>query len=283
MPWRLPIAVAVAIALVAVDPGWSIGSGAGTASAETDAGTRDNAIVAAVRRTAGRVRRSSGRNNLVCRFFHPVDGTPDDPFGSIGPEEFEYWKLPDGTPLWRACYRRSDGGLAFGPQAWFVGTNPYDQVRLARVTIEPPRLVTSPPGGILPGLSARLDVAGTREYSTTATLGAESMTAYARLIELRFRIVPSSDRRLASPDDGREIVCTVPQVTPLSTTGGPCTHRFAGPARDVTIETTATWLTWGADSSGAVEHLAPIRRTSVATLRVGTARTRIRPRVGELD
>ena len=233
--------------------------------------------------TRGRTNRGTGGvSRTYCRFFHVGEPTIDAPQGTLGVEELQYRTLPLGTPLWRACYLRSNDRLVEGPALWLTGTNPLDQLQLARLTVDLPELETSPPHSTLPNIATYLWADNETDQAVTVSLGGDSITVRSALLNTRFRILPSPDPALASVDDGRVIECPGAPVAfdpnlPADEQPSRCSHRFAGPARTVTIETTTLWRLWWLQSDGSSGELAPLERTQISTLRVGRATTRIAP------
>lgn len=272
--------VLVGLALVGLGDAASAqrSSGVGRTSDGAGAGMSDTTRGSGTRGT----RNTGGVSRTYCRFFHVGVATAEAPQGTIGAEELEHRTLALGTPLWRACYLRSNDRLVEGPALWFTGTNPLDRLQLARLTVDLPELETSPPNATLPNLATYLWADNETDQAVTVSLGGDSITVRSALLNTRFRIVPSTDPTLASPDDDRVIDCPGPPAAfdatlPASDQPSRCSHRFAGPARTVAIETTTRWRLWWEHSDGTSGELDPLERTQTSTLRVGRATTRVAP------
>jgi len=209
-----------------------------------------------------------------------------NPLGAGG-EVGSPYEVPAGTQMWRSCFdavsgRRVDGPTLYTSTGPAAGGAPDVTARLmesalANIDIDLPEPRFSPPTETIPNFETWLWVDGATVRTASASAGGVTVTVRAEPTGSRFELaaVPG----VPSLDDGVVVTCagTPPRFEPgrgrQRTT---CSHRFAAPTRDLTVEATTTWaLRWSA-SNGEGDDLGTIDRSTTVPYRVQVKETVIR-------
>ena len=239
--------------------------------------------------TSGRhPHRGRGVSDITCR-FETINVL--DPLGAGGGDAGNPADLPVGTQTWRSCYSTSTGARVEGPTLYTTTapgpggarnvTAELIDMALANIDIDLPVPHLSPPGQTVPNVTTWLWTEDIATQTASATASGVTITVTATLATTRYEINPSDDPAAASTDDHVVIVCAgaphaFDPARPEREQATTCSHRFAAPTRDVTIDTTVTWrATWTA-SNGTSGDLGTIDRTVTMPYRVQEKETVIR-------
>lgn len=292
---RLVLGLCLAVALLETDsagaqtaPGsFSGGSGVTTSGSRTETGAQAQVGTQSVIPTSGRnAHRGRGVSDVTCTF---TAVNPIDPIGSGGGDVGNPNSLPEGTQSWRSCFSRSTGQRVSGPTLYTTpppgaGGAPnvtgqlVDQA-LANIDIDVPTPHASPPGGTLPNIDTWFWTDETATQSASASAAGVTVTVTARLVSTTYEI--QAVEGSPSTDDGVVLTCSgapkpfdtsKPERDQTST----CTHRFAAPTRDLTIDATVTWQAGWTATNGTIGDLGTIERTATLDYRVQEKHTVIR-------
>lgn len=239
--------------------------------------------------TSGRTaHRGRGASSITCR-FETINVV--DPVGGGGGDAGNPYDLPAGTQVWRSCFDSATGARVEGPTLYTTtgpraggggGPNLTAQLvdsALANIDVDLPVPGFSPPNETLPNLDTWLWVADRPTQTASASAAGVTVTVTAELRSTVFEINAAAG--VPSPDDGVVVRCVgrpVPYdpTRPDGDQRTTCSHRFAAPTRDLTIDATSTWdLRWSA-TNGTSGDLGTIDRTSTAAYRVQAKATVIR-------
>lgn len=256
-------------------------SGSRTESgAQASVGTGSQTVIPTSGRSAHRGR---GAASVTCE-FRAVDVT--NPLGSGG-EAGNPHEVAAGTHMWRSCFDAVSGRRVEGPTLYTstgpaAGAAPDVMARLvesalANVDVDLPEPRFSPPTETIPNFETWLWVDGVTVRTASASAGGVTVSVRAEPTRSRFEVAAVAG--VPSVDDGVVVTCTgtPPRFDPgrgrQRTT---CSHRFAAPTRDLTVDVTTTWaLRWSA-STGEGGDLGTIDRTATVPYRVQVKETVIR-------
>lgn len=260
---RVGLVALVAVALVVGATATIAGFPAEHASADTTTGgasTDSGAAVGIAKRRAPT--RSNRRYSTRCDIYEVLESNPSNPKGLRGPRLNRNTVLP-GTLVWQICRDIRSNAIVSGPRLVPLRAPGGTQLSLATVDVPDPAIQFMPPESTLPGVLTRLDLSGPMIVSAQASIGVETVTVYAALVDTTFAV------------ESTTFVCEAPGWFAETRDIEPCTHRFAGPRRELTIDVTARWAMWWVDVSGAIELLPDHVRRVQVPYAVGSATTRV--------
>lgn len=259
------------------------GSGIETSGRRTESGAQASVGQQAIP-TSGRTAHKGGGARQVTCTRNAID--PVAPLGTAG---LEVGVLAEGVQYWQSCFDAATGERISGPTLQTAGpaaqqgpalTTVLREQALANIDVELPVGRMSPPARTLPNVDTWLWSEQPGSTQASASAAGVTVTVAAELVGTSFTINPGTAGE-SSPDDGVTVRCDgapTPYRTerPAHTQASACTHRFAAPTRDLTIDTTATWsLRWTA-TNGEGGDLGTIDRTSTTPYRVQAKATVIR-------
>lgn len=254
-----------------------------TSGRRTDSGAEASVAQSAIP-TSGRTAHKGGGARQVTCSRNAID--PLNPLGTAGPE---VGALAEGTTYWRSCFDAATGARISGPTLETAGpaaqqgpalTTVLREQALANIDVELPVGRLSPPNQTLPNVETWLWSEQPGSTQASASAAGVTVTVAAELVRTSFTINPGTKGE-SSRDDGVTIRCDgapTPYRTdrPTRAQASRCTHRFAAPTRDLTVDVTATWsLRWTA-TNGEGGDLGTIDRTSTSPYRVQAKATVIR-------
>ncbi|MEZ5321973.1 MAG: hypothetical protein R2698_07875 [Microthrixaceae bacterium] len=268
-------------AVVRADDGpWTGGRGTSTHAGRTDSGATAGVSVSAgtqsvIPRSGRSPHRGRGRPSVTCT-FHSVEG-----LGALG-AEVSLGGVPEGTMVWRSCTGGSDAPAEVTPyttRASTPGGSPAGGPTLQELLVEEaltdldidlPQTRLSPPGGSIPNVDTWFWTLDPPDQSRSASAGGVTVTVTAVRTGTSYEIGAATGR--PSPHDHTTLRCaaSTPYRTDVADGGqrSPCTHRFAAPTRDITIDTTSTWrLRWSA-TNGDGGDLGTLDRTTTTPYHV---------------
>jgi len=202
-----------------------------------------------------------------------------DPMGGGGGDVGDPHSLPAGTQVWRSCFDASTGDRVEGPTL-YTSTGPGGggapdvtarlvDSALANIDVDLPAPRFSPPGETIPNFETWLWTDDTAAERASASAAGVTVTVEAELTGTRFEF----DDGVTVRCDGRPVAYDPAGGDRQRTT---CSHRFAAPTRDLTVDVTSTWrLRWWA-TNGEGGDLGTIDRSTTVPYRVQVKETVIR-------